>query len=63
MKIRPIYHLHIPRTSGTKILRELEKAESVSTQRADSLNHFAKLKVYVPGEYEFILPTGPETEN
>jgi hypothetical protein len=63
MKIRPIYHLHIPRTSGTEILTEVQRAEAACAQHADNLNYFAKLKVYVPGEYEFIFPTEPETES
>jgi|688.fasta_scaffold36939_9 hypothetical protein len=63
MKIRPIYHLHIPRTSGTEILRELEKVEAVCAQRASDQRGFAKLQVYVPGEYEFILPPVSELEN
>lgn len=63
MKIRPIYHLHIPRTSGTEILRELQKAESVYAKRIDSPNKYAKLKVYTPGEYEFVLPPASELKD
>ena len=63
MKIRPIYHLHIPRTSGTEILRELERAEAICAQRVGDQDSLAKLQVYVPGEYEFILPPVSELEN
>jgi hypothetical protein len=62
MKIRPIYHLHIPRTSGTEILAEVQRAEAICHQRASSQNDFAKLQVYVPGEYEFVLPPVSELE-
>jgi hypothetical protein len=63
MKIRPIYHLHIPRTSGTEILRELERVEAICAQRAGDQNSLAKLQVYVPGEYEFVLPPVSELES
>lgn len=63
MKIRPIYHLHIPRTSGTEILAEVQRAEAICHQRVDNQSDFAKLQVYVPGEYEFILPSVSELEN
>jgi hypothetical protein len=44
--MKRIYHLHIPRTSGTSILKELIKLGD----RKDT----NRLRVYCPGELEFI---------
>jgi hypothetical protein len=52
--MRPIYHMHIPRTSGTDILREAQIAEAKCAVVAG--NSLDRLSVYVPGDYEFIFP-------
>ena len=48
--------MHIPRTSGTDVLREAQKAEVRSASAIKYKPGLDRLSVYVPGEYEFIFP-------
>lgn len=48
IKVRPVYHLHIPRTAGTNILYEVQRI----SRHHDSTKE--KIKLYTPGVLEFI---------
>ena len=58
--IKPVYHLHIPRTAGTNILYEVQRAARIAAEeRVNDVNteyweNYEHLRIYTPHIFEFM---------